>query len=302
MKLIKLILASLFLPFVVFASSVAVTMDDPHAINAYGLSAKQINEKILSALKKHSNLKAGLFVCGKRIDSDEAKALLSSWDNAGHTIGNHSFSHLYYNSPKVDFEQYKEDFLKGEQVIEKYSHFEKYFRFPYLKEGESKEKRDKMRALLKEKGYKNGYVTIDASDWYIDGKLTEKLRKNPDADVKPYRDFYLKHIWDRANYYNNLSKKVLGREAKHTLLVHYNLLNALFLDDLLTMFEKKGWKLIDVAEAYKDPIHTEKPTVLPAGESIIWSIAKKNKKYSSGLRYPGEDWTYEKGEMEKLNL
>ena len=79
-----------------------------------------------------------------------------------------------------------------------------------------------MRAFLDAHGYQNGSVSIDASDWYIDGRLKDRLKLNPKADLKPYRDYYLNHIWNRAQFYNELSIKVLGREVKHTLLLHYN--------------------------------------------------------------------------------
>jgi hypothetical protein len=38
--------------------------------------------------------------------------------------------------------------------------------------------------------------------------------------VKPYRDFYLTHMWERAQYYDDLARKVLGRSVKHTILMH----------------------------------------------------------------------------------
>ena len=44
-----------------------------------------------------------------------------------------------------------------------------------LKEGDSVEKRDGFRALLMKHGYRNGYVTIDASDWYVDQRMRERL-------------------------------------------------------------------------------------------------------------------------------
>ena len=51
---------------------------------------------MLDTLRKRK-LKSVLFVCGKRVDSDEGKHLISAWDLAGHEIGNHSYSHLYFN-------------------------------------------------------------------------------------------------------------------------------------------------------------------------------------------------------------
>src|SRR5688572_32170412 len=69
---------------------VAVTMDDPAIVETPKLKAEDRNRAILDALAKHSNLKAALFVCGKRIDSEAGKSLLSAWDREGHIIANHS--------------------------------------------------------------------------------------------------------------------------------------------------------------------------------------------------------------------
>lgn len=145
-------------------------------------------------------------------------------------------------------------------------------------------------------------MTIDASDWAVDNRLTKRLEKDPAADLKPYRDFYLAHMWERALYYDDLSRKALGRSVKHTILVHFNLLNALFLGDLLDMFKSKSWKLIDAEDAFKDPVFSTEPKIVPAGESIVWALSKETGRFDSLLRYPGEDSQYENAKMDKLQL
>jgi hypothetical protein len=95
---------------------------------------------------------------------------------------------------------------------------------------------------------------------------------------------------------------VLGRSVKHTLLLHHNVLNGLFLGDLLRMFRSKGWGLIDAEEAYTDQVFSAAPKVVPAGQSIIWSLAKETGKFDQVLRYPAEDGDYEKPRMDALNL
>jgi peptidoglycan-N-acetylglucosamine deacetylase len=280
---------------------VAVTMDDPQTTGSGLFSAQQINSRILDALKSR-RLKAALFVCGKRVDSDEGRRLVREWDDAGHIIANHSYSHHYYHSAKISFDVFAEDILRGEAVIKDYANFKKLFRYPYLKEGDTREKRDRARAFLKERGYRNGYVTIDASDWYVEDRMKKRVAAEPKARLSGYRDFYLSHIWERATFYNDLAKKVLGRDVRHTLLIHHNSLNALFLGELLDMFKSKGWQLVDVARAYEDPINSSAPDIVPAGESLVWALAKETGKYNHLLRYPGEDGPYEKEKMDRLGL
>lgn len=55
-----------------------------------------------------------------------------------------------------------------------------------------------------------------------------------------YHDFLLQHIWERAQFYNCLAERLLvPRRVRHTLLLHYNALNALYVGDLIAMFRKK---------------------------------------------------------------
>jgi hypothetical protein len=245
-------------------------------------------------------MQAAMFVCAKFVDNEKGNKLLNAWDEGGHLIGNHSYSHMHY--PSVGFEKFSQDVLKGEAVLKQHPRFRKMFRFPYLKEGDTVQQRDAMRAFLKAHGYRNGHVTIDASDWYVDSRLRAALAKNPDADVTPYRNYYLEHIWERSLYYDDLSRKVLGRSVRHTLLLHHNVLNGLFLGDLMSMFKTKGWKLIKAEDAYRDQVFDAAPNISPAGESLIWALAKESGKFEKLLRYPGEDGDYEKKRMDELGL
>jgi peptidoglycan/xylan/chitin deacetylase (PgdA/CDA1 family) len=281
---------------------VAITMDDFNwAADSVRLTGPERNQAILKSLRAHS-IKAALFVKGSNADNEAGRVLLGAWNAEGHLIGNHSYSHQYYHSAKVSFEQFQADILRCESVLKGFSRYEKIFRFPYLKEGDSTAKRDAMRTFLKQHGYRNGHVTIDASDWAIDQRLEKRVTANPDVDLNPYRSFYLAHIWERAQYYDELAQKVMRRRVKHTLLVHFNLLNALFLSDLITMFKEKGWRLIDATAAFADPLFKAQPKIVPAGESLIWALAKETGRFEKVLRYPGEDAEYEVGRMEKLGL
>ena len=80
------------------------------------------------------------------------------------------------------------------------------------------------------------------------------------------------------------------------------MLNQRYFGDVLEMFKSKGWKLIDAENAFTDSVFSAAPDILPAGESIIWALAKETGKFSDILRYPGEDSEYEKPKMDKLGL
>lgn len=283
------------------APQISITMDDFVWQNAVHLSATHRNQAILSALKTHS-LKAAMFVIGRNVESDEGKQLLGEWNKAGHIIANHTYSHQNFNSPSMTLQAYQDDTLRAEKILKSFSRFQKLFRFPMLKEGDTIEKRDGFRAFLKQHDYRVGHVTIDSADWAISPRLQERLKVDPSAALKPYRDFYLEHMFDRATYYDSLALRVLGRPVKHTLLVHFNLLNGLFLGDLIDMFKSKGWQFIDAENAFTDPIFDAKPNVLPAGESIVWALAKADGTIAKTLKYPAEDGDDVVEQMKKLGL
>jgi peptidoglycan/xylan/chitin deacetylase (PgdA/CDA1 family) len=247
-----------------------------------------------------ANVKAIFFIKGEDKLSEKGKYLLGSWNDRGHKIANHTYTHPNFNRENVSFEDFKEELLLTDSIIREYSNYVKLFRFPYLKEGNTKAKVDNIREFLKDQGYKNGHVTIDGSDWYIDSRLIKRLKENPNADLEGFKRFYLEHIFARANYYEDLSFKLSGRHINHTLLLHHNLAAALFLDDLIEMFKENGWEIVSADEAFKDEIFDKQPAY--AGESLIWGLAKQSGEFEEKLRYPAEDSKYEKDRMDKLGL
>jgi len=282
------------------APQFSITMDDFNWRNAVHLTAEQRNQAILKTLTEQKT-KAALFVIGRNADGQQGMTLLQPWSEAGHIIGNHTYSHRSLNSD-ITAAEYEQDIARAETVLIGLKQFRRMFRYPALKEGNTAAKRDDVRAFLKSHGYRIGHVTIDNSDWIVDQRLTARLQKDPGADTKPYRDFYLEHMWDRAQYYDALAKKVLGRPVKHTILMHFNLLNGLFLGDLIEMFRKQGWQLIDAEDAFTDPVFRAEPQTLPAGESVVWALAKEKGTIAKSLRYPAEDGEYEMARMNKLGL
>jgi peptidoglycan-N-acetylglucosamine deacetylase len=282
-------------------TEVAFTFDDPKTDANGGLPWQEINTRMLAALSRHQ-VKAVLFVAGKRVDSVSGHSLVAAWDEAGHTIGNHSYSHLFFNNAAVDLPQFESDFLKNERLIANYAHFVRLFRFPYFKEGETVEKRDGMRRFLEQNHYRIGRATIDTSDWAISSRLEQCLAKTPKADTTPYGEFFKQHIWDRAQFYESLARRLLNRPVRHTILLHHNVLNALYLDQLISMFIDKGWKPIDAKDAYANEVYDLQPKTLPAGESLLWALAKESAKFENELRYPGEDDVYENPKMDALGL
>lgn len=280
---------------------ISFTFDDGQINDIGTYRLEKWNQLLLDNLKKH-NLKAILFSSGGNKLSEKGKYILSSWNNEGHLIANHTVSHPNFNNEKVTLEAFKAELIRNDKIISKYSNYLPYFRFPYLKEGNTTEKVKGFRQFLKEKGYKNGHVTVDASDWYIDSRLVQRINQNPNADISGFKSFYKEHLLERALFYDSVAFELTHRRINHVLLLHHNLAAALFLDDLIQYFKDNGWEVVDADKAYKDEIYLEEPDNVPAGESLIWALAKKSGRFNEVLRYPAEDSKYEKALMDKLGL
>jgi len=277
---------------------VAITMDDVRWQIIPESRRPEAEERLLGHLDKTRTF---LFAIGECVDNEHGFRILNQWSTAGHWIGNHTYSHDALLG-KVDPEEFGRDILRNEEVLRNFPGFHKWFRFPALKEGQTRELRDHLRGFLVQHGYRNGAVTIDASDWYYNQRLLSRIEKYQGFYVMRYREPYLNHIWDRARFYDQLSRDVLGYSVSHTLLIHYNLLNSFFLGDLLKMFRSKNWAIIGADEAFSDPIFERHPDTVPAGESLLWALAKETRRFENKLRYPGEDDVYEKPLLDHLRL
>jgi peptidoglycan/xylan/chitin deacetylase (PgdA/CDA1 family) len=292
-------LASLIwvLPILASAQTIAFTFDDGLDPRVQPRAAVW-NQEILTALR-NAKLHAMYFPAGKIVDSPEGCALVAQWASAGHAIGNHTYSHKNLGSASVSVQDFEADVLREQVLFDALPTWRKRLRFPYLKEGETAAKRDAMREWMRANGYLPAPVSIDASDWYYN----ERFLKLPQGDTEKTSTFqhvYLAHLWDRANFYESLAKKVLGRSPEHVMLLHTNAVNARFLPDVIEMFRSRGWKIVDAEEAFSDSLYQELPHTVPAGESIIWALAKQSG--VKGLRYPGEDDIYEKPILDAAGL
>jgi peptidoglycan/xylan/chitin deacetylase (PgdA/CDA1 family) len=272
------------------AGTLALTFDDGFDPRTQPQAA-QWNQAMLDALAA-AGLKSMLFPAGRRVDTPEGLALVKAWSDAGHLIGNHTYAHRNYGSPRMSFADFTADVLAAEALFGALPGWTMRLRFPYLKEGDTADKRDRARDWLKLRGYRPGAVSIDTSDWYYAQRFEQWRDKHPQGDPARFREAYLNHLWGRANYYEALARHQLGRSPRHVMLLHTNAVNAQFLPDVIAMFQRKGWRIVSAAEAFEDPLYNRLPATVPAGESIVWALARE--KRHKGLRYPAEDGKYEK--------
>jgi peptidoglycan-N-acetylglucosamine deacetylase len=276
------------------AQSVAFTFDDGPRLSATPrLGPEARNRALLDALGRHG-VRAALFVtAGNGADRPEGLALARAWGEAGHFLGNHTVTHLDLNSDSVPLARYAAEILECDAILRPLPGFRPWFRFTFLREGNTPEKRDGIRAFLKERGLRNAHVTLDTSDWRLDAALVNLLKADPGADLGPLREAYLAHLRQRAEAYRDLSRRLFGRDVPQILLLHHNLLNALFLDDAISLFEKMGWTITDPESAYRDFVYLLEPQRPAPGQSLLLSAAR-----SLGYRPDGWERLVDDGDAE----
>lgn len=249
-SILLLIICLITIP-VVNAKQLAITFDDaPRTANGY-FDGQTRAKTLIETLEKHKIGKVAFFSNTQSLNQ-EGLDRMRLYDKAGHLIGNHTHSHP--NFLNTDLPTYRDDFLQAHRLLQQFDNFKPYFRFPYLREGETVEKRDGMRNLLRENKYKNAYITLNNYDWYIEELFQTAVKDGKSVNLQKLSKMYVDVLMESIKYYDEVAIKHLGRSPKHVLLLHEMDISALFIGDLAQRLRQEGWDVIPLEEAYKDPI------------------------------------------------
>jgi peptidoglycan-N-acetylglucosamine deacetylase len=261
----------LFTPHANAQKRIALSFDDvPRHQGAY-MNPEERQTQLIGALKKAKVKQAVFFVNPGGLKGNDDGRIMA-YARAGHVIANHSFTHPRLS--KVQTSDYISDIDKAELWLKGRKGYRPWFRFPYLDEGQAdKQKRDDLRAALKQRGLRNGYVTAEASDWHIDGLTIAARQRGEILSPSGVRDIYVGWHVDAANFYNDLAVKTLGRSPAHVILLHETDLAALYIGDLVGALRKDGWQIITADKAYADPLAKAMPDTPSAQGSLIEAMA-----------------------------
>ncbi|MHA3916186.1 polysaccharide deacetylase family protein [Halovulum sp. GXIMD14793] len=236
-------------------SRVAITVDDLPYVTFGGASpvdGLRYAESITSALRQHGIVATG-FVIGQNI-SPETRPALQVFADAGHAIGNHSWSHPDYGNLTAD--DFHLETLRTDEALAEWINGPKYYRFPYLRQGETAAKRDAAMQVLADLGYRNVPVTIDNDEWRFNADYMKALEEGEDDAAAIIAQHYLAHMQERTAYFQTLAVDELGGDVDHILLIHLNRINADHLGTLLDWYGAQGWSFITVDEALDDPVYS----------------------------------------------
>jgi peptidoglycan-N-acetylglucosamine deacetylase len=105
-------------------------------------------------------------------------------------------------------------------------------------------------------------------------RFLELLKSDQAEKINDLKRDYLEHLLERANFFDSLARRVIGRSPCHVMLLHVNEINAALLPKIVEAFKNKDWTFISPKTAFDDPLYSEEPDIIPAGGSIISAFAK----------------------------
>jgi peptidoglycan/xylan/chitin deacetylase (PgdA/CDA1 family) len=180
------------------------------------------------------------------------------WLDAGFELGNHTFAHTSLN--KAGLKDFEEAVIQGETVtrllLAQHNKQLRYFRHPYLDTGRDLQTRREAEAFLVARGYRIAPITMDAWDWNFAIVYDDAKKRGDTALQQEVVSGYLSYHAAVFDYYEKLSKNLLGYEPKQILLLHANNLEAEHLGDLLEMLRKRGYRFITLEDALSDDAYS----------------------------------------------
>jgi peptidoglycan/xylan/chitin deacetylase (PgdA/CDA1 family) len=245
---------------------------------------------LIAGLREAGVEQAAFFVTTGNLEDDygaNGEARIQAYVDAGHVIANHSHSHGWlWNG---DAAEYIADLDKAEAWLKGRPGKRPWYRFPYLDEGRDIERRDALRAALRQRGLANGYVTVDLWDWAIDDLANKAIREERAIDRKALGEFYVETVVQGADFFDRTARATLGRSPVHVLLLHETDLNALFIADVVAGLRADGWTIVTIDEAYRDRIAQVEPDTLYLGGGRINALAAAAGRDPDDLPYERND-------------
>lgn len=244
------------------AESLAITFDDLplNGTLAPGTTRAGIVQAVLAILRKEQLPQVYGFVNAVRFEGDpDGARALQLWVAGGELVGNHTYSHV--DLGKVSAADFLQDVRRNEPVLELLDPTGrwKWLRYPYLREGDTVDKRRAVRAGLKEGGYRIAQVTLDYEDYLWNSPFARCTARHDAASIAWLRASYLENASAYVDADRQMAHLIFGRDIHHVLLLHLGAFSATILPDLLDLLRQKGFTFVTLEQAEQDPVYRTDP-------------------------------------------
>jgi peptidoglycan/xylan/chitin deacetylase (PgdA/CDA1 family) len=256
----------------------AVTVDDlpAHGPLPRGTTRLAVADRMIQALRQHAAPDVYGFANGEPLRRNpELEGVLRAWRQAGFRLGNHTFSHV--DLTRVGTADYILDIEANEGLLERRSPpgSPKYFRYPYLHEGNTREKRKAIREWLAARDYTIAPVTVSLQDdWEWNDVYARCVGLGNTAAIARLKGLFIETATSRLAAFEELSLRLFDRSIKHVLLVHIGAFEASMLGELLTTYRAAGTRFIRLDEAVQDAAYTIDPGGVSSGQTFLVQVAQ----------------------------
>lgn len=259
------------------AKRIALSFDDvPRAPGAF-MTPQERTTRLIAALRRARVRQAAFFVNPQRLEQpygQGGEARIAAYVAAGHVIANHSFSHPSLS--RIGPDAYIADIDRAAAWLHGRRGYRPWFRYPFLDEGARNIAwRDQVRAALAARGLKNGYITVDSYDWFLDDLANRARQAGLTMDMDALRDLYVQIVVQAADFEEATARATLGRSPIHVALMHETDLEAMFLTDAVAALRADGWEIATIDQAYRDPIAVREPNAAYLGGGRIAALANE---------------------------
>jgi peptidoglycan/xylan/chitin deacetylase (PgdA/CDA1 family) len=241
---------------------VSLTFDDLPAAGSLpaGMNRTQIATQLSGELKAARMEGTYGMVNGSKLENDpDAQRALHVWLDAGMNIGSHTWSHPSLTASTA--EAYIGDIEKNEAPLAQYGQLRdwKWFRYPYLWEGDTLEKRHAVRGWLKEHGYRVAQVTLDFEDYAWNDAYGRCQAKNDAASLQWLHDSYLATAAEYIRLGREEQLIAFGYEVPNVMLLHATAFTTYMLPELIEQLRGAGFSFESLAQVENDPVYAEDP-------------------------------------------
>jgi peptidoglycan/xylan/chitin deacetylase (PgdA/CDA1 family) len=257
--------------------TVALTFDDLPGVSTRPTLAalRSMNERLLAALASAGAPAIGFVNEGKlEVEGERVHrlALLASWLDAGHTLGNHTHGHL--GLTRTPIEDYERDVLRGEQATRPLLRARglelTYFRHPFTQTGPTAEVKQRFEGFLQRHGYRIAPFTVEHADYIYARLYDDALDRADAAQARRVREVYLEHLDVMFTWFERLAHETFGRDIAQIFLLHVNALNAEAMPAMLERLARRGYRTVTLDEALRDPAYaTPDGFIGPNGRSWL---------------------------------
>jgi peptidoglycan/xylan/chitin deacetylase (PgdA/CDA1 family) len=241
---------------------VALTFDDLPA--AGSLPPGENRTKILTVLaaELNTNHLEGTygFVNASKLQNDpDAQQALHVWVDAGMNIGSHTWSHISLTSNSA--EAFQKDIALNEEALAAYAGGRDWhwFRYPFLWEGDTLDKRRAVRSNLREHGYRVAQVSLDFEDYAWNDAYARCSAKQDAAAIAWLKQSYLETATDYIRLGREEQQIAFGHEIPNVMLLHATAFTTLMLPDLVNMLRTQGFQFASLPDVAKDPAYALDP-------------------------------------------